>query len=222
VSGTSAKERLIEAAFALFAEQGYEQTTVDQIAERAGVSRMTFFRAFPSKEDVIFPDHARILATISDRLNAATPESSDVAVTEAARLVLVHYLDEGELARRRYALTRTVPALNDRETASIRQYQKLFRAYLGPIMADQPDGLLRAELLADAIVTAHNHVLRRWLRGVSDDPEAEFREAMGVVLRIFAASPAGVPDGGGRAAVIVVQSRRELDQTLERIRSLLD
>jgi AcrR family transcriptional regulator len=221
VSGSSAKERLIDAAFALFAEQGYEQTTVDQIAERAGVSRMTFFRAFPSKEDVIFPDHARILATISDRLNAATPESSDVAVTEAARLVLLHYLEEGELARRRYALTRTVPALNDRETASIRQYQKLFRGYLVPVMAEQPDGPLRAELLADSIVTAHNHVLRRWLRGSSSDPEAEFRAAMGVVLRIFAA-PAGPAEGQGRAAVIVVGSRRELDQRLEQIRGLLE
>ncbi|WP_217709698.1 helix-turn-helix domain-containing protein [Amycolatopsis sp. Hca4] len=56
-----AKERLTEAAFALFAERGYEQTTVDDITDRAGVGRTTFFRTFRTKEDVIFPDHEVLL-----------------------------------------------------------------------------------------------------------------------------------------------------------------
>ena len=53
--------RLRDAAFALFAEQGYDATTVEAIAERAGVGRTTFFRVFGTKEDVIFPDHAAVL-----------------------------------------------------------------------------------------------------------------------------------------------------------------
>lgn len=49
------RDALVQAADALFVEQGYEGTTVDQIAERAGVSRRTFFRYFPSKEAIAFP-----------------------------------------------------------------------------------------------------------------------------------------------------------------------
>lgn len=49
------REALVQAADTLFVEQGYEGTTVDQIAERAGVSRRTFFRYFPSKEAIAFP-----------------------------------------------------------------------------------------------------------------------------------------------------------------------
>ena len=45
------RERLIEAAFALFDERGFEETTVEDVAERAGVGRTTFFRAFKSKEE---------------------------------------------------------------------------------------------------------------------------------------------------------------------------
>ena len=61
------KDRLAEAAFALFEEHGYDATTVEHIAERAGVGRTTFFRAFPTKEDVIFPDHAAVLDRIRAR-----------------------------------------------------------------------------------------------------------------------------------------------------------
>src|SRR6476659_540327 len=61
----SARERLADAALALFEESGYEPTTVDDIAERAGVGRSTFFRHFRSKEDVIFPDHEALRAQVA-------------------------------------------------------------------------------------------------------------------------------------------------------------
>ncbi len=54
------RDRIATAARELFAAQGYERTTVEAVAERAGVSRRTFFRHFRSKDDVIFPDHERI------------------------------------------------------------------------------------------------------------------------------------------------------------------
>ena len=79
------KQRLIEAAFALFEQHGYDRTTVDDIAERAGVSRATFFRTFRSKEDVIFPDHDDMLHMVEARLLGSTHQTALVAVTEAVR-----------------------------------------------------------------------------------------------------------------------------------------
>src|SRR3954466_12024182 len=102
MTGTSARERLTDAAFPLFDERGFESTTVDHIAERAGVGRTTFFRLFATKEDVIFPDHDQLLAVVRDRLEASTTSNAQVAVAEAARLVLQHYLAEGERARGRF------------------------------------------------------------------------------------------------------------------------
>jgi AcrR family transcriptional regulator len=59
LSKPSARQRLERAAFALFDEQGYEQTTVDEIAERAGLGRTTFFRHYKSKEETLIPTTRR-------------------------------------------------------------------------------------------------------------------------------------------------------------------
>src|SRR5215469_18447754 len=147
-----ARDRLARAAFELFDERGYEQTTVDDIAERAGLGRATFFRHYPSKEDVIFPDHDRLLGQVRDRLRSSSHGTALAAVSDAVRLVLLHYLDEGELARRRYALTSSVPALRDREIATVARYQRLFREFIADWMGEpgEPAPLrvaLRAELM---------------------------------------------------------------------------
>jgi AcrR family transcriptional regulator len=207
------QERLVSAAFELFAERGYEQTTVDDIAERAGVGRTTFFRTFRSKEDAIFPDHEQLLAAIETRLAASTAETSVAAVSDAARLVLRHYLSEGDRARQRYALTKSVPALRDRERAGIQQYTASFQRFLRRWMEEGPSQALRAELMANAIVTAHNHVLRRWLRGSSEEPEAEFSTAITEVVDLFAEPT--------QTAIVVLRTTADLADVLPRIQSVL-
>jgi len=216
-----ARDRLVSAAFDLFDEGGYEQTTVDDIAERARTGRTTFFRTFRSKEDVIFPDHERLLASVRERLSTATPDTAAVAVTEAARVVLHEYLAEGERARTRYALVATVPALRDRETASIGQYQRLFREFLVQWLGDGDRAALRAELLANAVVTAHNHVLRRWLRRETDSPEADLDSALAEVLDLYLSGPEDADTGDADTALLVVRTRKDLDDALPRIRRML-
>ena len=218
-------QRLQEAAFALFAEQGYEATTVDQIAQRAGVGRATFFRVFPSKEAVIFPDHERVLAQIEERLAGATPSQPFPAVIEAARVVLLAYIREGDLARDRYRLTQTVPALRDREIAGQRRYQQLFAQYTRQWFAGEDvASLLHAELLANAVVVAHNLVLRRWLRQATSAPEVEFDIVMAEVERLFTTPDAedrSRPTGGGSGGVIVLQPGADLEEALTAVRRVL-
>ncbi|MGX4688020.1 TetR/AcrR family transcriptional regulator [Streptomyces sp. JNUCC 63] len=222
MSKPSARTRLADAAFALFDERGYEQTTVDDIAERAGVGRTTFFRHYRSKEEVIFPDHDRLLELIRDRLATSSHHTALVAVSDAVRLVLLHYVDEGDLARRRYALTSKVAALRDREIASVARYQRLFREFIADWMGDSTKSAsLRAELMAAAVVAAHNHVLRRWLRGESSDPVAEVDEAMREVLALFPA-PGSAPEPGGGTTIAVFRTGQDIDALLPSLRRLVE
>jgi AcrR family transcriptional regulator len=226
MSKPTARDRLAQAAFDLFDERGYEQTTVDDITDRAGLGRATFFRHYRSKEDVIFPDHDRLLEQIRDLLQTSSHRTALAAVSDAVRLVLQHYLDEGGLARRRYALTSTVPALRDREIAAVARYQRLFREFIAGWMgATAEPALLRAELTAAAVVAAHNHVLRRWLRAESTDPVAELDEAMRQIIGLFTApAPPGSRAGGeGHGTTIVAfRTGQDLDALLPVLQRLTE
>lgn len=216
-----ARDRLAQAAFELFDERGYEQTTVDDIAERAGLGRATFFRHYRSKEDVIFPDHDRLIGQVRDRLRSSSHATALAAVSDAVRLVLLHYLDEGDLARRRYALTSAVPALRDREIVSVARYQRLFREHITDWMAEPAQAAaLRAELMAAAVVSAHNHVLRRWLRGDSTDPVREVDEAMRQVISLF--TPRSADAGPNGSTVIAFRTSQPLDTLLPAIQHLIE
>jgi AcrR family transcriptional regulator len=228
----TARDRLAQAAFDLFNERGYEQTTIDDIAERAGLGRATFFRHYRSKDDVIFPDHDRLLDRVRDRLRSTGHGTALSAACDAVRLVLLHYLDEGDLARRRYALTSTVPALRDREIVSVARYQRLFREYIAERMADGEPAVsgepaesgvpaaLQAELMAAAVASAHNHVLRRWLRGDSAEPVRELDAAMGQVIALFTPRVPGLDADG--TTVLAFRTGQPLEALLPAIRQLLE
>ncbi|MGW1786056.1 TetR family transcriptional regulator [Streptomyces sp. NPDC002143] len=222
MSKPPARMRLADAAFALFDERGYDQTTVDDIAERAGVGRTTFFRYYRSKEAVIFPDHDRLLELIRDRLATSSHSTALVAVSDAVRLVLLHYIDEGDLARRRYELTSKVAALRDREIASVARYQRLFREFIADWMGDPTESAsLRAELMAASVVAAHNHVLRRWLRGESSDPVTEVDEAMREVVGLFPA-PGSPPEKGRGTTVVAFRTGQEIEAVIPSLRRILE
>jgi AcrR family transcriptional regulator len=218
MSKQSPRDRLAQAAFALFDERGYEQATVDDITERAGLGRTTFFRCYRSKEDVIFPDHDRLLDQIRERLRTSSHGTALAAVSDAVRLVLLHYLDEGDLARRRYKLISSVPALRDREITGVARYQRLFREFIAGWMGDAAEPApLRAELMAASVVAAHNHVLRRWLRGESPDPVSELDQAMREVIGLFA--PA-VGAGGAGTTIVAFRAGANIEEIVPALKRI--
>ena len=191
------------AALDLFAAQGFEATTVDQIAEAAGVGRRTFFRYFRSKEDAVFGDHEERLADVVERLEEADPaEDPLLVVCRVAETVLSAYLAEPAVSLQRFALTRQVSSLRDKEIASIDGYQRVFARYLRERYREQDEGGLQAAVAAAAVVAAHNHVLRDWLRsGAEIDAMHRLRAALRVVRRGLSESWAG---GAGEQEDVVV------------------
>jgi AcrR family transcriptional regulator len=75
---------LMRAAVDLMKEQGFDGTTVEQIAQRAGTSPATFFRYFRTKEDVLFGDTPERLEALRQSLAGADPSQSPVLVIEQA------------------------------------------------------------------------------------------------------------------------------------------
>lgn len=196
------RRELATAAMELFATKGYEATTVDEIAARAGVARRTFFRHFRSKEEAIFPDHDDTLVRAEAVLNAAPPHEHPLdTVCRGIKEVMKMYAGSPAVSVERYRLTREVPTLREREIASVARYERLFTRYLLGHFDERDhhdgnDDPLLAEVAASAVVTAHNHVLRRWLRaGGQGDVEAQLDHAFAIVRETF-----GSGIGAGRPA----------------------
>jgi AcrR family transcriptional regulator len=158
------RRELVAAAVRLFRTRGYEETTVDDIAAAAGVGRRTFFRYFRSKEDAVSPDHEAALARVAEIFETAHPtEPAASLVLRAGETVFDLYADDPALSVERFRLTHDVPALRDRESASVDHYRRLFTRHLRRRFADEPDGELRAAVIGAAVVAAHNLARRAWL-----------------------------------------------------------
>ncbi len=101
-------------AVRLFREQGYHATTVEQIAEAAEVSPSTFFRYFPTKEDVVLQDDFDVLAL--EAFQAQPPGLGPVAAFRAAMSAVFRQLSAEDLERFREttALSITVPEIRAR------------------------------------------------------------------------------------------------------------
>ncbi|GAB3290939.1 TetR family transcriptional regulator [Parasphingorhabdus pacifica] len=201
------RSALALAAMDLFAAQGFEATTIDQIADVAGVGRRTFFRYFRSKEDVVFPGHDEQLAEVVEMLRAdERSESPLVVVSRTAALVLEMYLADPEVSLKRFELTRQVPSLRDKEIASIDGYERVFARYLRERFAGEGSGPLRAAVAASAIVAAHNHVLRQWLKsGGEIDAHQSLESALRLVREALSDSwdDPGKSDQGESDQVVV-------------------
>ncbi|MFJ1768210.1 TetR/AcrR family transcriptional regulator [Amycolatopsis sp. NPDC088138] len=78
-----ARERLVVAAVELFTEQGYDATTVAQIAEHAGVTRSTFFRYFPDKRDLLVAGQETLSRLLAEGIAEAPPEASPLEAVAA-------------------------------------------------------------------------------------------------------------------------------------------
>jgi AcrR family transcriptional regulator len=91
------RRALQQAALSLFAERGYEETTVADIAERAEVGLRTFFFHFPTKEDVLFNGSHEEYPDLSRLIVDAPPELSDLAALEHALLSLHETVPDREM-----------------------------------------------------------------------------------------------------------------------------
>ncbi|MFJ1967821.1 TetR family transcriptional regulator [Streptomyces sp. NPDC087903] len=218
------RDALVAAAFRLFLERGYEQTTVDDIVALAGVGRRSFFRYFPSKEDVVFPDHERCLADMTAFLAAGDDTDEPVRrVCDAARLVLGMYAENPTFSVQRYRLTKKVPGLRAYELSVVWRYERALAHYLRGRFAGRRDGTLQADVIAAAVVAAHNNALRSWLRSDGqDDASLTVDHALGYVQSAFGAPSApALPERPEDVVVVVSRRGAPLWRVVQEIESTL-
>jgi AcrR family transcriptional regulator len=168
----STRRRIRAHALRLFREQGYDATTVEQIAAAAGVSHVTFFRYFPTKEDVVLSDDYDPLITA---LLAQTPAGRPVTrrIRDALLQGLAEVYETGRdalLAQNQ--LIAATPALRSRLWADQMAAQQLFLDALGPSTVGQGSPL-RARVTVAACLAAATTAVLTWAEnnGTPELPE---------------------------------------------------
>jgi len=181
---------LQQAALALFAEQGYDTTTTDEIAERAGVSPRTFFRYFPTKESVLFVGEYGWLQSFSKEFLAQPDELSDL---DAMRATL-HALAP-DLAKRRTALTLYDKAVASSPTlrGGVYDHQQQDIGAIAAAIATRrglPEADLSCTTLATVVLLTYRNSLMRWLAGpASADIRGLIAEGFDLLVSELAPAP---------------------------------
>ena len=168
---------LTRAALRLFLEQGFEATTVDQIAEAADYHRATFFRIFDSKEDVALGDITTRFDLARAELQARAPAKDP---WQDARRVLTEQAlsfddSDDELEAMHLALWTTDPALQARFTSMMLDWEATIAAFFAASWDVDPPSDMRCYTIAtamigvarSALIAARDH--RASLRDVLDE-----------------------------------------------------
>jgi AcrR family transcriptional regulator len=206
------------AAIEVFTRQGYDATTVDDLADAVELSRSTFFRRFGSKEDVVFADHELILSRVEAQLVASSLPPLE-AVAAAGRLVFEHHVSRRDVSVARFALLHDVPALRDRELITSHRYERAFTHYLRSALPDTADREYVSIAFSAAAVALHNAILRQWLFDPDTDLSDRLRAQLRSLTRAFSAKQ--TEPEKSRVVVTVFDPGADPDEVLESIRASL-
>ena len=171
----NARERLETAALDLFVENGYDETTVAQIADRAGLNRATFFRHFADKREVLFGGEDVLSGLFADAIRAASPDATLIeclqAALAAAEVVMTPH--RRATAARRVLVVAANSELQERGLLKHARIANSITAALRERGADE----LTARLGAEVGMLAFSIALGQWLEANDDEPFPPFAAA---------------------------------------------
>ena len=178
-----------EHALRLFRELGYQATTVEKIAEAAEVSPSTFFRYFPTKEDVVLQDDMDI--RMIEALEQQPPELGPVAAVRAAaqQMFASYTAADMDVLRQTTALTLTVPEIRARAVDEFARTIKVVAEALAK-RADRPADDLAVRTAAGAIIGVIMAITMPW-EGWTEG--ASFEDSFGRIDEALALLEAGLP-----------------------------
>jgi len=167
-----ARDRLGRAALELFTEQGFAQTTVPQIAKRAGLTTRSFFRHYADKREVLFRGDDEIPARIATMMASRPPGLSLIELIiwgdeTVARNVLE---DQRDYLKARRAIIATDTGLRERE---LRKQNALAEA-IAQALSDQSLDSLTATLAGKVATTISSTAVEQWLEATDPRPLVDY------------------------------------------------
>ncbi|HEY4810708.1 MAG TPA: TetR family transcriptional regulator [Solirubrobacteraceae bacterium] len=142
----NARGRLMQAAFALYGERGFEQTTVAEIAERAGLTERTFFRHFTDKREVLFAGAEALQELLVSTVAEAPASLPPIEAAAVGLEAIGGFIQEGgDFARQRQAIIASSAELQERELIKLASLATALTEALRARGVEDPAASLTAE-----------------------------------------------------------------------------
>lgn len=158
----SVRARIADVAIDLFAEHGFDQVTVEQVAAAVGISARSFNRYFPTKEDAVVGDATRWGAVVRDAVAARPGDEPTWDSLQAAYTTLLEHGGTRDARQKRVMrVLNSTPSLRARNLEKHLTWARL----LAPVIADRlggNDAHLRADVLVQASLTCFDIALTSW------------------------------------------------------------
>jgi AcrR family transcriptional regulator len=188
--------RLVQAALALYAERGFENTTVAEIAARAGLTERTFFRHFTDKREVLFWGVAALEELLVSAVEAAPASASPIeAITSALEAAGPGFEERRDNSRQRQQVIDASTELRERELIKLASLASALAGALRRRGVAEP----AATLSAEAGIAIFKVAFARWVSGSdSRDLPQHIRESLGELQTVTAGdhralTPAAAP-----------------------------
>jgi AcrR family transcriptional regulator len=181
----NARGRLQLAALELFTERGFEQTTVAEIAQRAGLTERTFFRYFSDKREVLFAGSEELQDAFVAAVAAAPAPAAPIDVIAAGLDAVADFLPPRDYARQRHAVIIANPALRERELIKLASLADALAGALRGRGVPEP----AASLTAEAGTSVFRIAFERWVsEGNQRDLGPLMRESLMELKAVTAAT----------------------------------
>jgi AcrR family transcriptional regulator len=163
--GLRNREALITAAINLFTENGYEQTTVEQISAAAGVAPRTFFHHFATKDDILFHGYSERLEEATRRFRASSSGSLWGALAESSQSVANAISEAPEIFLVRATLYDSLPSLRATMLRINDDWIDQMTAEVARWLDTDPHDDVRPRLAATVINGANRAAIDVWVSG---------------------------------------------------------
>jgi len=181
--------RLQQAALELYAEHGYEQTTVAEIAARAGLSERTYFRHFADKREVLFHGSEQLQEAIVAAVEAAPASDAPLdAIATGLRRIAPFFDERRAHSLRRHAIVRSSRELQERE---LMKRGAMVAAVTAALQRRGADPAVAA-LAAESGATVFHLAYERWVADPAGRSYAEHVAETVASLRALTVAPAAV------------------------------
>jgi TetR/AcrR family transcriptional regulator, regulator of mycofactocin system len=182
---TTSREEIAAAGLRLFAERGFEETTLDDIALAVGVSRRTILRYFESKNDITWGTFSEHLDGLRAGLAAADPHQPLMVTLRKAIVAFNDYGEEQRTdLRHRMTLITTVPALQGHSMVRYADWCAVISQFVADRLRTDPDGHI-PQVIANACLGAAMATYRHWIRNPDVDLLRELDAALGLLAAGF-------------------------------------